>query len=87
MESRDNTKAYGAADCEETIEAYILKTISIGGSYKEPPVEMISTGGSLSQPPLLIECFHWPFLKPAACVNFFTGSSLRETPVESIFGF
>jgi hypothetical protein len=48
---------------------------------------MISTGGSLTQPPTLIEHFHWRFLKPAASVNFFTGGSLKETPVESIFGF
>jgi hypothetical protein len=58
MESRDSTRASGAADCEETFEAYILKTISTGDSYKEPPVEMISTGGSLSHPPMLIERFH-----------------------------
>jgi hypothetical protein len=58
MESRDSTRASRAADCEETIEVYILKMISTGGSYKELPVEMISTGGSLSQPPMLIERFH-----------------------------
>jgi hypothetical protein len=58
MEGRDNTRASRAVDCEDTIEAYILKTISTSGSYKEPPIEMISTGGSLSQPPMLIEHFH-----------------------------
>jgi hypothetical protein len=58
MESRDSTRASGAADCEDTIEAFILKTISTSSSYKEPPVEMISTGSSLSPPPMLIERFH-----------------------------
>jgi hypothetical protein len=38
MESRDSTRAFGAAKCEETIEAYIIKTVSTSGSYKEPPV-------------------------------------------------
>jgi hypothetical protein len=69
MESRDSTRASRAADCEETIEAYILKTISTSGSYKESSIEMISTGDSLSQPPMLIERFHMRFLKLAANVN------------------
>jgi hypothetical protein len=69
MESRDSTRASGAVDCEELIEAYILKMISTSGSYKEPHVEMISTGSSLSQPPMLIERFHKRILKPAANVN------------------
>jgi hypothetical protein len=56
MESRDSTRASGAAESEETIEAYIIKTISTCGSYKELSVEMISTGDSLSQPPMLIQC-------------------------------
>jgi hypothetical protein len=69
MESNDSTRASGAVDSEESIEAYILKTISTSGSYKEPPVEMISTGSSLSQPPMLIGRFHRRFPKPAANVN------------------
>jgi hypothetical protein len=68
MESRDSTRASRAADCEETIDAYIIQTISTGGSYKEPPVEMISTGDSLSQSLVLIQCFHRLFLKPVANV-------------------
>jgi hypothetical protein len=69
MESRDSTRASRAVECEVTIEAYIIKTISTGGSYKEPPIEMISTGGSLSQPLMLIQRFRRRFLKPAANVN------------------
>ena len=86
MESRDRTRASGAADCEDTIEAFILKTISTSGSYKESSVEMISTGDSLSQPPMLIERFHWRFLNPATSVNFFTSGSLRESQWKVFLG-
>jgi hypothetical protein len=62
MESRDSTRASRAAKCEETIEAYIIKTISTGGSYKEPHWRFLQRTACIND-------FHSRFLKPAANVN------------------